>query len=175
MSANLQSELDNLLSAQTFLCDASCGGVISRPRLWWSNVITPPHASVQSPLALLSGQVRWRRANRIWELIPNSALFPRQVATSCPFARFHEDVTSSKVRFPCLTTPADAPEGRDAPTSKKRRSESPQTLERWRAASRRGNIRALLWLRSLTSGMCQTLLPGSGCSFCRQDARLSSQ
>ena len=38
MSASLQSELDNLLSATSFLCDASSWGVVSRPRLWWSNI-----------------------------------------------------------------------------------------------------------------------------------------
>ena len=68
---------------------------------------------------------------------PNSSLFPRQVAASCPFAAFHEDVVSGKVRFPCLMTPADSTEGHDALSSKKRRRESPATVERWRAASRR--------------------------------------
>ena len=38
------------------------------------------------------------------------------------------------IRFLCLTTPADSPEGRDAHLW---RTESPQTLERWRDASRR--------------------------------------
>ena len=38
--------------------------------------------------------------------------------------------------FPCLTTPAENEEGRPAP-KKRKRSESPGTMERWRTANRR--------------------------------------
>ena len=44
----------------------------------------PVSNSQHEPHPLLSGQVQCRRLNR--EIIPNSSLFPRQVASSCSFA-----------------------------------------------------------------------------------------
>ncbi|CAE7265094.1 DNMT3A [Symbiodinium sp. CCMP2592] len=135
MSASQQQELDKALNCRAFACDASSWGVVSRPRLWWSNAVCPPLENIREPPVALGGQARWRRLNRHWELLPNSTLFPRQVAQSCPFATFSEEVVSGRIRFPCLTTPAENTQGREPP-GKKRRSESPGTMERWRAASR---------------------------------------
>ncbi|CAE7040700.1 ftsH [Symbiodinium sp. CCMP2592] len=135
MSASQQRELDDALGCRAFACDAASWGVVSRPRLWWSNVVNPPPENVREPPVILGGQARWRRLNRHWEILPNSTLFPRQVAQSCPFASFSEEVSSGRIRFPCLTTPAEGTQGREPP-GKKRRSESPGTMERWKSANR---------------------------------------
>ena len=135
MSSSLQSELDQALQTSSFLCDASTWGVVSRPRLWWSNVLQPPAATECIPPTVLGGAARWRRVNRYWELVPCSPLLPKQVAASCPHARFHSEVEAGRVRFPCITTPADSPQGRPPPL-KKRRSESPGTMSRWQASQR---------------------------------------
>ena len=135
MSPTSQQELDAALGCKAFACDASSWGVVSRPRLWWSNVVDPPPENVREPPSLLGGQVRWRRLNRHWEVIPNSSWFPRQIASSCPFATFSDEVTSGRLRFPCLTTPAESTQGREPPR-KKRRTESPDTVERWKASNR---------------------------------------
>ena len=62
-------------------------------------------------------------------------MFPRQCATECPSASFHENVVSAREVFPCLTTPAPSAEGRNPP-NKRRRAESAETLRRWAATSR---------------------------------------
>ena len=41
-SADLHRELDELVGHNSFVVDAASWGVVSRPRLWWSNVLTPP-------------------------------------------------------------------------------------------------------------------------------------
>ena len=135
MPLSMQQRFDNMLQCRSFVCDASSWGTVSRRRLWWSNVINPPAENAREPPTILSGQVRWRRLNRMWELIPNSSLFPKQAATTCPFAVFSNEVSSGRVRIPCLTTPAENPQGREPP-AKKRRTESPDTLNRWKEANR---------------------------------------
>ena len=135
MPLSMQQQFDDKLQCRSFACDASSWGTVSRPRIWWSNMINPPAENAREPPTIMSGQVRWRRLNRMWELIPNSSLFPKQVATTCPFAVFSNEVSSGRVRFPCLTTPAENPQGREPP-AKKRRAESPDTLTRWKEANR---------------------------------------
>ena len=126
-SAEIQSSLDECLGVRSFLCDAASWGLVSRPRLWWSESIKVPENEEKLPGHLLSGLARWRRWNHQWELLPCA----RQVAAECPFARFHTDVCSGRVRYPCLTTPAPTDRGRSAPL-KRKRAESPETMRRWR-------------------------------------------
>ncbi|CAE7405213.1 unnamed protein product, partial [Symbiodinium necroappetens] len=134
-SAEVHRELDKLVGHNSFVVDAASWGVVSRPRLWWSNVLSPPALDCAQPPVVLAGLARWRRYNRCWQLVPSSNLFPRQNAAECPTAVFHPDVVAGRSVFPCLTTPAPSEKGRDPP-QKRRRTESPETLRRWAAASR---------------------------------------
>ena len=134
-SGEVHRELDKLVGHNSFVVDAASWGVVSRPRLWWSNVLTPPTLDSSQPPVVLAGLARWRRYNRCWQLVPSSNLFPKQNAADCPSAVFHPDVVANRSVFPCLTTPAPSASGRDPP-QKRRRTESPETLRRWAAASR---------------------------------------
>ena len=129
-STETQQALDECLGIRSFLCDAASWGLVSRPRLWWSDSIRVPAKDEAWPDHLLSGLARWRKWNRQWELLPCAPQFPRQLAAECPCAKFHEDICSGRIRYPCLTTPAATEEGRAAPR-KRKRAESPETMRRW--------------------------------------------
>ena len=96
---------------------------------------TTTEDNTSQPPTVLAGLARWRKYNRTWQLIRSSSLFPRQCATECPSASFHDDVVSARVLFQCLTTPAPSAEGRNPP-NKRQRAESSETPQRWAAASR---------------------------------------
>ena len=130
----VQRQLDSTLGLTSFLLDASSWEVISRPRVWWSDQLSIPETSTSNPEPVLSGSGRWRRFNRMWQLLPATPQFVRQNATDCPFASFHPEVMSGRTLFPCLTTPAPTEEGRPPPAKRSKRAESPETLARWKAA-----------------------------------------
>ena len=74
MAATAQETLDKCLGLRSFLCDAAWG-LVSRPRLWWSDAITPPDPDAQHVATVVSGMARWRKWNRQWELLPSSPRF----------------------------------------------------------------------------------------------------
>ncbi|CAE7027728.1 DD3-3 [Symbiodinium sp. CCMP2592] len=76
MSASQQQELDRALECRAFACDAANWGIVSRPRLWWSNVVSPPPENVREPPVVLGGQSRWRRLNRHWEMSQARQTYP---------------------------------------------------------------------------------------------------
>ncbi|CAE7760192.1 unnamed protein product, partial [Symbiodinium necroappetens] len=95
-SGEVHRELDKLVGHNSFVVDAASWGVVSRPRLWWSNVLTPPTLDSNQPPVVLAGLARWRRYNRCWQLVPSSNLFPKQNAADCPYAVFHPDVVANR-------------------------------------------------------------------------------
>ena len=135
MAAAFQAKLNALLRCSCFLVDAADWGVVSRPRLWWSNALCPPESLDADPPQVFGGIARWKRWNRLWQLVPASNMFPAQVAAACPFGEFHSEILAGRARFPCLTTPAPTPAGRPPP-AKKKRSESPGTMSRWERGCR---------------------------------------
>jgi len=134
-SASTHAELDQLVGVPSFVIDASSWSLISRPRLWWTNTVTPPSAGAAEVPLVLAGLARWRKYNRCWQLLPSSHHFPKQNAADCQSASFHPEVQAGRLVFPCLTTPAPSDEGRNPP-GKRRRTEDAETLRRWAAASR---------------------------------------
>ena len=60
-SGEVHRELDKLVGHNSFVVDAASWGVVSRPRLWWSNVLTPPTLDSSQPPVVLAGLARWRR------------------------------------------------------------------------------------------------------------------
>ena len=110
MSASLQSELDGAVRKILSLQRVEVGGSISATALVVErDLATASWVSVTScgpfwTSSLAQGQPYLGTYPKLFAL--------RQVAASCPFASFHEDVVSGK-----LTAPADPPEGRDAPSS----------------------------------------------------------
>ncbi|CAE7632255.1 unnamed protein product [Symbiodinium sp. CCMP2592] len=77
MAASQQTELDEALGCRAFACDAASWGIVSRPRLWWSNVVNPPPENVREPPVTLGGQVAGKKdlpdpAAREWlQLLPS--------------------------------------------------------------------------------------------------------
>ena len=61
--ASLHAGLEQLVGASSFVVDAASWGVVSRPRLWWSNVLQL--SPLPSWLDLPDG------GSSIWQLIPN--------------------------------------------------------------------------------------------------------
>ena len=133
MSPDIQNLFDKELCSRSFVCDAASWSVVSRPRLWWVSALAPPAPNEPLPLAVCGGLGRWRKYNRFWQLLPSSSLFPRQSAASCNTATFHVEVAQGRALFPCLATPAPSSAGRP-PRQKRRRSESPGTMSRWKEA-----------------------------------------
>ena len=129
-SADLHRELDKLVGHNSFVVDAASWGVVSRPRLWWSNVLTPPPQWC-SP-ALLVGEGTAGAGS--WFLAPTCSLV-RMLPSDCKSATFHADVLASRSLFPCLTTPAPTDQGRNPP-NKRRRTERRETMRRWMSAPR---------------------------------------
>ena len=54
-STLLHAELDNAFGFTSFVVDAASWGDVSRPRLWWSNVLCLQLA----PRVVLAGEARW--------------------------------------------------------------------------------------------------------------------
>ena len=130
--------------------------------------------AVREPPPLLGGQVRWRRLNRHWEVIPNSTLFPRQVATatSCPFATFSEEVTSgaSEVSVPDDTVRLTTRSRTSWQETPRREPCDSRTVESFQQS-----VPALAVSQACVGGgrsarqTCQTLRLESGCSYSRAD------
>ena len=114
MAAELRNSFDSLLGCKSFICDSASWKVVSRPRLWWSSALCPPTPLRHQELLSFGGVARWRFVNKQWQVIPASPLFPAQVPCNCPCATFNSEVSSGKLLFPCLTTPAETPGGRDS-------------------------------------------------------------
>ncbi|OLP99308.1 hypothetical protein AK812_SmicGene18150 [Symbiodinium microadriaticum] len=134
MQPDIQDLFDKELCCKSFVCDAASWSLVSRPRLWWVSNLSPPKANEPTPASVCGGLARWRKYNRFWQLLPASPVFPKQVASTCSTAVFHNEVVAGRVLFPCLTTPAPSPAGRPPPP-KRRRSESPGTMARWKEGS----------------------------------------
>ena len=134
MQPDIQDLFDIELCCKSFVCDAASWSLVSRPRLWWVSNLSPPKANEPTPASVCGGLARWRKYNRFWQLLPASPVFPKQVASTCSTAVFHNEVVAGRVLFPCLTTPAPSPAGRPPPP-KRRRSESPGTMARWKEGS----------------------------------------
>ena len=134
MQPDIQDLFDKELCCKSFVCDAASWSLVSRPRLWWISNLSPPKANEPTPASVCGGLARWRKYNRFWQLLPASPVFPKQVASTCSTAVFHNEVVAGRVLFPCLTTPAPSPAGRPPPP-KRRRSESPGTMARWKEGS----------------------------------------
>ena len=134
MQPDIQDLFDKELCCKSFVCDAASWSLVSRPRLWWVSNLPPPKANEPTPASVCGGLARWRKYNRFWQLLPASPVFPKQVASTCSTAVFHNEVVAGRVLFPCLTTPAPSPAGRPPPP-KRRRSESPGTMARWKEGS----------------------------------------
>ena len=118
------------LSATAVVADAADFGVISRPRVWWTRIQWQQLASSSScPVRL-----RWSKYQGLPQVhfdVPKDDLHDYDVGE----LQWPENLTSGRRLLPCLTTPADNPEGRSAPRSCKGKVDS-DTQARWLAHNR---------------------------------------
>ena len=133
-SAGTQEDIDRVLKKRSFLCDAAAWGLISRPRLWWTNVLEPPHPESKDPPQVLTGLARWRKWNRQWELItPICSAISEAMRRNLFLSGISSRCSHGSCSLPVFDNASTIVRGSASPSQLKR-TESPDTMFRWQNA-----------------------------------------
>ena len=118
---------EEALDCQAVIFDAAEFGLISRPRVWWSDIWWDGPRIAE----LLGGDPSWSRHFGTWKVqCPQKTTEP-----FIPSGWQPPECWTDKQLMPCLTTPAPTDAGRDAPRSSKGKISS-MVHSRWIADNR---------------------------------------